>query len=196
MLQYIVFLGAAAGLYGAFDYIRDTIKGETQPNRVTWLMWSVAPLIGTAAALSEGVGWATLPVFMAGFCPFLVLLSSFHNPKAYWKSTLFDYLCGLFSVLALVLWGITRDPMVAIVFAIMSDGFAAVPTLIKSWRYPESETVTPFTTGLFASLTSFFAIKLWTAPEVAFPAYLVVMNTMLIFAVTKGKRVQPAAERQ
>lgn len=188
MFQYVVFLGAAAGLYGAYDYIRDTIKGETQPNRVTWLMWSVAPIIAAVAALSKGVGWAALPVFMSGFGPFLVFVASWFNRKSYWKLTKFDYLCGLFSVLALVLWAITNEPMIAITFAIISDGFACLPTLIKSWKFPESETISAYVTGLFNALTSFFAIKLWGAPELAFPIYLVVANSLLIFAVAKPKK--------
>lgn len=111
MLQYAVILGAVVNVFGALGYARDTLRGETKPNRVTWLMWSVAPLIGTAAALSEGVTWAVLPVFMAGFGPFLILLASFINPNAYWKLETFDYLCGACSVLALVLWGITQDAL-------------------------------------------------------------------------------------
>lgn len=185
MLQYIVILGAAAGFFGTYSYIRDTIKGITQPNRVGWLMWAVAPIIGAIAAWSKGVGWAALPVFMAGFGPLLVVLASWWNPKAYWKSTKFDYLCGLFSILALVMWGITKEPMYAIVFAIISDIFAGIPTLIKGWKYPESETVVAYYTGLFNALTSFFAIKYWVASEIAFPIYLVFMNLSLLFAVTR-----------
>lgn len=65
MLQYMVILGAAAQIFGIFFYIKATLKGETKPNKVTWLMWTIAPLIGTVAALSDGVRWAVLPVFIA-----------------------------------------------------------------------------------------------------------------------------------
>ena len=187
MLQYLVFLGAGAQLFGAISYARETLRGDNKPNKVTWLMWAVAPIIATAAAISDGVGWAVLPVFMAGFGPLLVFLSSFVNPNAYWKLERFDYICGACSVLALVLWGITREPLVAIVFAIVSDGFAAVPTLIKLWKYPETESVAPFTTGLFSSLTSFAALRTFGFSEIAFPAYLAVINIALIAAFYRKK---------
>src|SRR3989344_785767 len=102
MLQYLVFLGAAANIGGAFFYIRDTLYRKTKPNRATWFMWSLAPLIATGAALSSGVGWAVLPVFMSGFGPLLVFIASFVNKNSYWKLEQFDYWCGLFSVLALL----------------------------------------------------------------------------------------------
>ena len=66
MLQYLVFIGVAVQLIGIASYIKETLYGSTKPNKVTWLMWAVAPLIATAAALSDGVSLAVLPVFMAG----------------------------------------------------------------------------------------------------------------------------------
>lgn len=71
MFQYIVLIGAVMQLVGIFVYIRATVRGETKPNRVTWLMWFVVPLIGSVAAFSDGVRWAVLPVFMSGFAPLL-----------------------------------------------------------------------------------------------------------------------------
>ncbi len=187
MLKYLVFLGAAVNIWGAFFYIRDTLRGETKPNRATWLMWSIAPLIATVAALSQGVGWAVLPVFMAGFGPLLIFIGSFVNRNSYWKLGALDYGCGALSALALVLWGITKEPNIAIAFAIASDGLAAFPTLIKSWKHPETESVVAYTTGLFNALTSFAAIKLWGFSELAFPIYLVIANSSLIFAVWRRK---------
>ena len=110
MLQYIVLIGAATQLTGTFFYIRETVRGNTKPNKVTWIMWTIAPFIATVAALSAGVRWAVLPVFMAGFGPFLVFAFSFVNPKAFWKLERFDYICGACSVMALILWGVTKEP--------------------------------------------------------------------------------------
>jgi len=185
--QYLVIIGALVQLAGIITYIKETLKGNTKPNRVTWLLWSIAPLIATFAALSDGVQWSVLPVFMSGFGPLLVFLASFVNKNSYWKLEKFDWLCGFFSVLALILWYITKEPSIAIIFSIISDGSAGIPSLIKSWRHPETETVDPFTTGLFNSLTSFAAIKIWRFTEIAFPAYLVMMNCFFIYAILRKK---------
>ena len=187
MLQYLVFIGAAVQLLGIFSYIKETLRGNTKPSKVTWLMWSVAPLIATFAALADGVGWSVLPVFMAGFGPLLVFIASFVNKNSHWELETFDYLCGFCSVLALVLWGITKEPVIAIVFAIASDGFAAIPTLVKSWKYPETETAAAYTTGLFSALTSFTAIKIWNFSSYAFPAYLVIAETLFILSIYHRK---------
>ena len=186
-IKYLVFVGAIVQIYGVFSYIKETIKGKTKPNRVTWLLWSVAPLIATAAAVNTGVRMSAIPVFMSGFGPLLVFLASFFNKKSYWKLQKFDYLCGGCSILALVLWGITKEPMVAIIFAIGSDGLAGLPTLVKSWNHPETESVEAYSTGLFNSLTSFAAITVWNFAALAFPIYLVIINFLLMMAVLRKK---------
>jgi len=139
-------------------------------------------MIATAAALSDGVRLAVLPVFMSGFGPFLVFLSSFVNKESYWKLGAFDYFNGFLSLLALALWLVTKDPDVAIIVAIASDGFAAVPTLVKLWHFPETELVSPFAAGLFSALTSFAAIDTWHFSSYAFAMYLSLLNISLMSA--------------
>jgi len=187
MLQYLVFVAAFAALLSAFKYIRSMFSGGVKPNRVTWLMWSVAPLIATAAAVSNGVGWAVLPVFMAGVCTLLIFVSSFLTKKAYWKLTSFDYGCGILSALAIVLWLITKEPNVAIVLAIASDALASVPTLIKAWHHPETESLWVYVTGVFSGIASFGAAKIWTFSEYAFPAYLIIISILLISSLYRKK---------
>ncbi|MDP3093635.1 MAG: hypothetical protein Q8N16_02620 [bacterium] len=183
MFQYLVFVGAAATLFGALAYIKGTLAGRTKPNRITWLMWAVAPLIAFAAGLSDGVGWAILPVFTAGFFPLIIFLVSFVNPNAYWKLQIFDYICGLFSILALVLWAITKNPNIAIVFAIVSDAFAGMPTLIKAWQRPETESGLIYLTSAFSALTGLIAVKNWMFSEYAFNIYLFLIGVLLTGAV-------------
>jgi hypothetical protein len=185
MLQYLVILGAFAQLIGISFYIKSVVKGNVKPNRLTWFLWSIAPIIATFAAISKGVSWAVLPTFMAGFGPFLVFLASFVNKKSYWKLGKVDYLCGVFSILALILWYITKEANVAIVFTILSDLTAGLPTLIKAWREPESETAAPFITGLFSTLTTFFAITMWQFAELAFPIYLILFNIVIICTIKR-----------
>jgi hypothetical protein len=196
MLEYLVFVAAFATLLSTFVYVRSMFKGSVRPNRVSWLMWSIAPFIATAAAMSKGVGWAALPVFMSGLAPFLVFAASFVSKKAHWRLASFDYVCGVLSGLALVLWYVTEDPNVAIAFAIASDGLASIPTLTKAWKHPETEVAWPFMVGVFNASTSFFASTIWVFSEYAFPAYLIVMNILLFFSAYKKKLVSLLTKQQ
>jgi hypothetical protein len=189
MLEYLVFVAAIATLLVTFVYVRSMFRGGAKPNRVSWLMWSIAPFIAAAAEFSKGICWAALPVFMSGFSPFLIFSASFVLKKAHWKLTSYDYLCGVLSALALILWLLTNDPDVAIIFAIASDALASIPTLRKAWNYPETEIAWPFIVGVFNASTSFSAIAVWAFSAYAFPAYLIVINTLLFIEVDKKKLV-------
>jgi hypothetical protein len=193
MFEFLVLIAASATLVAAVAYIRSMFKGETKPNRVTWFMWTVAPFTAAFAAFSSGATWAAVPVFMSGLSPCLILLASFLNRRAYWKLSAFDYACGALSALALVLWYVTENPNVAIVFAIFSDALAAIPTIRKAWRNPQTEFRWPFIMGVFSPLTSFLVASDWAFSEIAFPAYLVVINILLVFSVSKRKHIHTAA---
>jgi hypothetical protein len=90
-----------------------------------------------------------------------------------------------------VLWAVTKEPLVALVFAIISDGLAGVPTVVKSWHHPETETVHPYVAGLFGQLTAFLAVQTWTFSEWGFPAYLMLMNISLVFAYYHSRVFPP-----
>ena len=185
MLEYLVFLGAIVQIIGTVSYGKDVIRGTVKPNRVTWLLWSIAPIIGTAAAMSTGVKWSVLPVFMAGFGPLIIFIISFINKKSYWQLTKFDYLCGASSILALVLWLVTKQAEVAIIFAMLSDLFAAIPTIIKSWQKPETEIIDSYLAGLFGVFSCVGTLKMWTFSELAFPAYLIILNVLIVLVISR-----------
>ena len=139
-----VFLGAAIGALGSLAYMRDTLRGTTQPNRVTWLLWAIAPLLAAAVEFHSGVGLRTLTTFMIGFMPLLIFIASFHNPAAVWKIRRLDYVCGAMSLAGTAAWLATRNGVVAIAAAIAADFLAGLPTMMKSWSHPESESVSSY----------------------------------------------------
>ncbi|PIR53012.1 hypothetical protein COU76_03495 [Candidatus Peregrinibacteria bacterium CG10_big_fil_rev_8_21_14_0_10_49_10] len=184
----LVILSVFVSIGGSTAYIRDTFKGKTKPNRISWTMWAVAPLIGTGAALSSGADpWATVKIFTAGFLPLVILLFSFLNPKSYWRLTLFDLLCGFCSVLAMLLWLVVDKPTYAILLAATGDGFAGLPTLRKAWTHPETETGITYIMGLISVLIILPSIPQWDIPNASFQVYLIGINSALIFAVYRKK---------
>ena len=178
-----VIIGAIIQFLGCVSYFIDTIKGKVQPNRVSWLMWSIAPLIAFAAELKQGVGILSLTTFIVGFCPLIIFIASFVNKKAEWKLTKFDLICGVLSVLGLILWLVTRVGNIAIFFSILADGLAALPTIVKSYKEPETENDLPFTLGVVNSVIGIFAIKDWNFQSYSFPVYLLFVNLIIAILI-------------
>ncbi|MDD3183219.1 MAG: hypothetical protein PHD48_10520 [Alphaproteobacteria bacterium] len=187
MLQYLVFIGFAINLYGVFDYVKDTLRGETKPNRMTFALWALAPSIASVAAIADGVTWAVVPVFACAVSDFLILFVSFVNKKAYWKLERLDWICGALSLIGLVLWQVTKNPNIAILFAVFSDFAAAFPTLVKSWYHPETETPSFYVAAGLGAATSFFALENYSFAEIAFPLYLVIIDIVIVGFIYGGR---------
>ena len=100
-----IFLGVALSFVGSLVYTILTIKGQAKPNRVSWFIWSLAPLIAFFAEVKQGVGIQSLATFVVGFGPLLTFIASFVNKKAYWKISKLDMICGGLSLVGLGLWG-------------------------------------------------------------------------------------------
>jgi hypothetical protein len=167
-----IYVGTAIGAFGAVLYLRDTLRGTTKPNRVTWLLWAVAPLLAAAVEFDQGIGLRALPTFMVGFMPLLVFLASFHNPASVWRIRRIDYACGVFSVVGTVVWLVTRNGVLAISAAIAADFLAGIPTLMKSWTHPQTETVYSYLGAVVSMGIVLLTIDHWSFEVAAFPVFV------------------------
>jgi len=195
---HFVYVGVALGVLGSAGYLRDTIRGTTQPNRVTWLLWAVAPLLAAAVEIRSGVGLRALTTFTVGFMPLLIFIASFHNPVAVWRIRRLDYVCGALSVAGTAGWLLTRSGTIAIVAAVTADFLAAVPTLVKSWTDPETESVSAYAGALANATILLLTLTQWTVAEAAFPLYIVCVAgvEVVLVGARPGPRWRSAAARR
>ena len=184
--QNFVILGAIIAAAGSLFYLIDTLKGKVKPNRVSFLLWSLAPLIAFFAEIKQGVGIQALMTFVVGFLPFTIFIASFVNKKAEWKLTGFDLMCGALSIIGLVLWFITKSGNIAIIFSILADGLAAMPTIVKSFNYPETESAWPYFASTISAILTLLTVKVWNIANIAFPLYIVLI-TLVIFSLVHFK---------
>lgn len=178
-----VIVGLIIGSIGALWYLVDTIRGNVKPNRVSFLLWSIAPLIAFTAEIQKGVGVQSLMTFSVGFFPLMIFLASFVNKKSEWKLTRFDLTCGALSLLGLVLWLITKEGNVAIFFSIVADSLAAVPTIVKAYRYPETEIGWMWLTAAINGLLTLLTVVDWTFAHYGFPLYIILVDLIIYVLV-------------
>ena len=182
--QSLVIVSALLLLWGGYAYLRDTLAGRTKPNRVTWFLWALAPLVSFGAAFSaDAHNWASVRVLVGGVVPAVIFLGSFVNKNSYWRLARFDWLCGGLSLTALLFWQFANSPLIAVLLATAANAFASIPTFIKAWNFPETETRLIFITSFLSAILIIPAIPVWTIANSAFQIGLMVTTGALLLAI-------------
>jgi len=104
--EYCAVIGAVIGSLGGFYYLFETIVGKARPNRITWLLWGIFPMVIFVAQRAQGVAGISWASFVSGFTPLLIVAASFFNKKAYWKSEPRDYQLMAAAIIGIILWGV------------------------------------------------------------------------------------------
>lgn len=186
-------IGAVIASLGGLYYLFETIAGTAQPNRVTWLLWGVFPMVIFAAQRVQGVEGLSWTSFVAGLTPLLIVTASVFNKKAYWRTEPRDYYLMVAAILGIILWAITDNPNLAILFALLADVLAGVPTLVKCYQHPESESWIAYAISTFGFGISVLAVQTYDFQNVAFVAYLFLMNGAFAVLASRSRRALPGS---
>ncbi|MFA6256956.1 MAG: hypothetical protein WCT29_01450 [Candidatus Paceibacterota bacterium] len=185
--EQFAYISIAITLVGYFFYLKEVLLGTTRPNLVSWVLWMLPPFIGVFFQLKAGAGLSIIPIFLAGFGPFLVVVFSLFRKNKYWEIRIFDIYCGLLSLFALLLYIFTHNLSIAIVFAILSDGLAAIPTILKTWKFPETESIGPYVAGIASNILGLLVIRYWIFTIYSFSAYLILVNLIIIYCIYRKR---------
>lgn len=177
--EYFNIIASGIASLGGLYYLYCTIRGTVKPNRVTWFFWGAFPIIAFAAQFSQGVGLISWVTLAAGLPPLLVVVASYWNPEAYWEIKKSDYVFAAIAILSIILWQITDNANLALTFALLADLAAGLPTVVKSYKYPGTESWIAYGLSALGFVIALLTVDEWLYENVAFAIYLLVMNTLL-----------------
>ncbi|MBI3305853.1 hypothetical protein HYZ82_01815 [Candidatus Nomurabacteria bacterium] len=183
----IIFLGLAISLIGIFFYVRSILRGHAKPNLVSWFIWTLAPFIGVFFQLKAGANLSVLPVFMAGLGPCVIILVAFLTKNAIWKINKFDLACGAVSLISLAIYVLTHNLAISVLFAILSDLLAFIPTFVKGWKFPETEHHSAYSYPILSNLVGLLVIKEWTFTIYSFGLYFLIANLTMILILYRKR---------
>ncbi len=101
------------------------------------------------------------------------------------------------SVVGTIVWFATENGVLAISAAIAADFLAGVPTLMKSWTHPETETIHSYIGAVISMGIVLLTITQWTFEESAFAIFIVFMGTVevVLIGAEPGPRLGRARHR-
>jgi hypothetical protein len=188
---YFVFLAFAFNILGTFVYVRKALQGRVKPHLITWTLWAIVPYIAFFAQISEGVHLPAFITLVAGVNPTCTLIVAVRSRTAHWSTSAFDLVCGSSAVLGVALWCVFSDARYAILFAILADALAAIPTFAKSFTNPESESWIQYACLAVSSLIVLASLDVWRFADYGWAAYLAVLGTGLAATIKfRGRQLK------
>lgn len=175
------------GVVGYAPYVRDILSHSTQPDRLSWFIWTLEYASLLLALLAKGASsslWLS-GLQLVGVAIVFVLSFKFGIGKIDRPKILL--LIGI--CLTLVIWFFTSSATLAILLLLVIEGSGVVLTAIKVYRQPSSETLITWLLISIAGLFGVVAIQPGQASILyAYPTFLVFVGIAVIGAARLGAR--------
>ncbi len=205
-------IGKIAGLFcflGFIPYFIETLHGKTKPSISSWSIWT---LIGFGILGSYYVLGARETAWVAmsnAICPLGILfiaLWKYRGEPQPWRKD--EVACFIFGIALFIIWitGVGIEfcllPLdvpvdwlsrISLYGSIIIDACGAIPTIVKSWRDPESESLlawTLWTIGNILNIAAIFAAAEVTVDQIVYPVYMAIPSILILPALVSWKMVK------
>jgi hypothetical protein len=165
-----------ASFIGTADYVLSILRGKTRPHKTTRVV-SLANLVGSIA-VHAALGILLLAIIFFIRSLVLAVLSLKYGVGG--RSRL-DIVCGVMAIVGITAWLVTGNGITALVFAIVADGVAYAPAIVKTWKLPKSEA--PLLYWLESVAAMLAIIHDGFRLSVIFQAYVIVSCAVMLICI-------------
>lgn len=186
MREIFSIIAGLIALGGYVPYAIDIMKGRAKPARSARFMFAFLLIVTILQQGAVHSGW--LVMFTAGelIGSVAILLLAFRRGVG--GLSRLDKACYVLLIADIILWIITRNPLLALHLSVAADVIAFMPTLVKTWREPESETPIFFMTGVIAPTLNIIAVQHYSYATLLFPVYLAGVNLLEVLLIIRPSR--------
>jgi hypothetical protein len=181
-------LSAIISLVGIVPYIMDIQKGRVKPARSARIMFVFLTALTLLQQYALHSGWlmaVTVGEFSGAIA--LLWLALRHGRGGL---TRLDVACYMLLIVDVAIWLTSHNALLALHLTVLADLIAFTPTLHKTWRDTQSETVLFFVSGVVGPLVNIVGVGKYAYAIVLFPAYLALANAVEVVLITSRKTEQ------
>jgi hypothetical protein len=164
----------AISLASGLIYCLSILRRKTRPHILTWAVWMIVNAVVYCAQVVKHSGagaWVTgLAVVQ---CLIVLLLAFSYGDKKIQRS---DWVAFTLALLALPLWWVTDNPLIAVVLVTAADGFGFYPTFRKSYLRPYEETSVMYLLDMLKFAPALLAMSEYSLTAVLYPAFVLLSN--------------------
>ena len=187
MKSIVTIIAVLIALIGYIPYIRDCVKGNTKPHAMSWFVWALISFIAFGIQLTNEGGWGSyINLFMGIICSVIFIFSLRNGTKYITKA---DWIAFGLALISIVLWLIVDQSLISILLVVFIDIMSFLPTMLKAWKKPWSETVMTFVMSSIKNGLSIYALETFTFITIVYPAYALIANVFFAGMLIGRRRV-------
>ena len=163
------------------------LKGNFRPQRTTRFIYFLmgVVVVGTLVAQKS---WDSLGFALAqNICGMIIFGLSFKYGVGGFAK--FDLITLFGAGVAGFIWITTGDPTKALLFGILTDAIAFLPTLKKIWVWPRSEEWRFYASDVMASSFSYLSLRRMSVGDLAYPVYIFGLNVVAMVLILMRRKV-------
>lgn len=173
-------------------YFRGILFFNTVPHAVSWFCWGLFGAVACAGQILGNGGAGAWPTGIgAFFCLVIAVIGVWRGGR---QIRPVDYACLVIALVALVLWKLSSQPLVAVLIVTLADVTVMIPTVRKGWLYPEQETLSTFFLTALRHALGMMALSEYTLLTALYPAALIMSNLGFVLVVKLARRIRQRSQ--
>ncbi len=174
MDQTFAILSVVLSLAAVPPYYIAILHGETKPERATWVIFSVLNLTALVSQVYLGATWSLAFLGADTLNSLGVLALAVKFGVGGW--TRLDRLALAVATVGVIISILARQPVIALLGAVLADFSGTSLTIRKAFRAPGSEALISWLLSGSSALCGLLSVGKWDAALLLYPAYLVFAN--------------------
>lgn len=177
MKEILAIIATLFAVWGNIPYLFDVLKKRVQPHPYTWLVWAIVSAITFSGQVVKGAGVGAIPTGVAEL--FTVVIFLFSLRYGFKQIRKIDTYFLIVALLGLIPWILTKDPTISVVIVVTIDLIAFVPTLLKTRRYPTTETPMLYSMNVLRHILTLFSLQTYNIATMLHSIAMIVTNSLM-----------------
>jgi len=183
MKQILIFISTALALCSPLVYTRSILKGEAKPHRVTRFILLLITSLTTASLFTQNDQVAIWLAAASTLQAIWLFILSFRYGMGGWAKV--DIFCLIIALLGIISWQLSQNSLFGLYLAILADFIGMVPTLIKTYKFPETEFWLFNLMDTIAAGLSLLALSNFILKEYSYPLYIMLINLVMVLLIER-----------
>jgi hypothetical protein len=166
-------------------YIWQVIIGKVVPQRIGWLIWTILGMMYLISGFELNAGLAIYFLAQQFLSPLSIFLVSLKYGKGGFQKL--DAVCLVLSLIGIVLWKMTSQPLIGVFFACFSDSIGAFVIGKAAVDKPAQENLVPWCVTILSVVITLVISKDSSLISLISTVYIGLVNLSIILSILFGK---------